>query len=995
VIIRILGVDLGISSFGWAIIEYDTEKDTYRIIDCGVRLFTAAENPKNHKSLNEERRKARGTRKLIKRKKLRMNQIKDLCVSYDLISPDDLNIEEGIFNSKSNRTDVWKLRHDAIFRSLTPNELARVMIHIAKHRGFKFVVDTEDNKETGAIKIASKKLNDAFEKSGCLTIGEFLWAEAPENGQKRNKSVYNEKTKQGDPTYDFSIHRDLFQYEIETIFSKQQSFGNSFASDQLLNDWKKIALFVRNMKSVESLVGYCTFFPRHEIKRISGEKRAPKASPTAERFIALGKFFNTIVIDENNNEKKLVELKSIDALMDFAQSKDAIKFKQLRKFLKLNDSSTFKSVKDEGTIWIKLSGNDLLKKTLSPEMYKNFIDNVDIADEVIKVLSYYKATTQKEEQLKTLLENVSWIDAETIQQLSKLSFTAFTNLSIKALKILNKIMADGYLRYDEAVKYAFEEGLFPPKENDKKILLPALKETNIAVLNPTVLRAFGEFRKVANALVKKYGSFDKVHFELARNVNTQSEIKEINKGIAKNTKERAAANEWMSTNFPGIPTTAKNILKKRLFDQQNGICPYTSERIELKDLFNDGMFEVDHILPRSRSADDSQSNKVLCLRQANQEKANRTPFEWFGHDIERWTRFEENMRSSSNIAKMGMGKVNRLTKKNFDKNSETEFSSRNLNDTRYMSKAIKSYCEDYWLLAQDDDKLRIQVRSGKLTSTLRYQWGLDNKNRDVNTHHAEDAIIIALSTQGMVQKLSEFYKFQELNTGIKNPVFKAPMENFREIVEAAIALERTETIVSKAGDLVELNRIIISKPPRAGVTGEAHAATYYSPITKTVKKPDGSLTLLSDNEYRRSILTGSGLGKIGSMVRRDVFYVNGKLEIVPIYVHDLASKKPLPNKTLDGRELESNAQFYCSLHNNDLIKVTLKGIEYFGYLKYIESKGRLHMESIDGSQIFMLSLLKASIKKYNVDLLGYYHEVKGEKRRGTIHDQAKERVSCK
>jgi CRISPR-associated endonuclease Csn1 len=80
------------------------------------------------------------------------------------------------------------------------------------------------------------------------------------------------------------------------------------------------------------------------------------------------------------------------------------------------------------------------------------------------------------------------------------------------------------------------------------------------------------------------------------------------------------------------------------------------------------------------------------------------------------------MNSTVNRTKMGTGKINRLLKKNFDENSEKEFLSRHLNDTRYMSKAIKTYCEQYWKLAHENDKLRIQVRSGKLTSELRSRW---------------------------------------------------------------------------------------------------------------------------------------------------------------------------------------------------------------------------------------------------------------------------------
>ena len=83
---RILGIDLGISSLGWAVVEYDKDNDeNNKIIDCGVRLFTAAETPKEKESPNKVRREARGLRRVIKRRRVRMNKIKRLCQKYHLI----------------------------------------------------------------------------------------------------------------------------------------------------------------------------------------------------------------------------------------------------------------------------------------------------------------------------------------------------------------------------------------------------------------------------------------------------------------------------------------------------------------------------------------------------------------------------------------------------------------------------------------------------------------------------------------------------------------------------------------------------------------------------------------------------------------------------------------------------------------------------------------------------------------------------------------------
>ncbi|MBE0498717.1 MAG: type II CRISPR RNA-guided endonuclease Cas9 [Campylobacterales bacterium] len=993
---KILGIDLGIASLGWSVIEHDSNNDANnKIIDCGVRLFTAAETPKEKESPNKARREARGIRRVIKRRRGRMNAIKKLCISNALLHENDLNIENGIFNSQENRSDVWQLRHDALYRALNANELARVLIHIAKHRGYKFVGDDETDEESGKVKTAGAALKDSFQKAGCLTVGEWLWKERGEQGKKRNKS--------GD--YEISIPRDFLGKELDAIFEAQQRLGNTLASDALKKTYLDIAFFVRPMQSIKHMVGNCTYFP--------DEKRAPKSSPSAEQFVALGKFFATVVTDNEGNEQKIIALKSVDELMDFAISKDKLDFKQLRKFLALGEHQIFKGLTYKGKpkkqkkgeedkplewefdkaeaekkVWISLKGHAKFKEVLGEEKFAALLDNIDQADEVATILTYYKDAEQKQAALKKLS-----LETDTIESLSTIGFSDFNQLSLRAIKAVLPEMRNGK-RYDEAI------AILGKPANEKSIFLPPLKDTDINILNPTVIRAFAQFRKVANALVKKYGSFDKVHFELAREVNTKADIKGMIEGQRKNEKEREAAKIWIAENFGSfIPATRKNILKKRLYEQQDGRCAYTGDALSLERLFDEGYCEIDHILPRSRSADDSFANKVLCMTKANQDKTNRTPYEWFGHDTARWETFEARIGSSSSLAKMGKGKVSRLLKNNFDENSEKEFLSRNLNDTRYMSKAIKNYCEEYWQLAHDDDKLRIQVRSGKLTSALRHQWGLDSKNRDTHTHHAADAIMIAFSTQAMVKRLSDYYGAKETNREKERPKFKAPMENFRENVETALTLERTETVVTKDGREVTLKRLLISRPPRASVTGAAHKETIQSP---TAYKGRG----VAVNE-------GKGMCDNGDMPRVDVFTKDGKYYLVPIYIADFA-KADFSDITAYGLDLAEDSKFLFSIHKDDIVGINTKATankpakEVRGYFTQMIGPSIL-LNSFDNDEatffrydknkkkfVCQLNVLNAiGIKKYTIDPLGYYHEVRSEKRLGTIPQESKKRKKIK
>ncbi|CAE10505.1 type II CRISPR RNA-guided endonuclease Cas9 [Wolinella succinogenes] len=1044
---RILGVDLGISSLGWAIVEYDKDDEAAnRIIDCGVRLFTAAETPKKKESPNKARREARGIRRVLNRRRVRMNMIKKLFLRAGLIQDVDLDGEGGMFYSKANRADVWELRHDGLYRLLKGDELARVLIHIAKHRGYKFIGDDEADEESGKVKKAGVVLRQNFEAAGCRTVGEWLWRERGANGKKRNKH--------GD--YEISIHRDLLVEEVEAIFVAQQEMRSTIATDALKAAYREIAFFVRPMQRIEKMVGHCTYFPE--------ERRAPKSAPTAEKFIAISKFFSTVIIDNEGWEQKIIERKTLEELLDFAVSREKVEFRHLRKFLDLSDNEIFKGLhykgkpktakKREATLfdpneptelefdkveaekkaWISLRGAAKLREALGNEFYGRFVALGKHADEATKILTYYKDEGQKRRELTKLP-----LEAEMVERLVKIGFSDFLKLSLKAIRDILPAMESG-ARYDEAVL------MLGVPHKEKSAILPPLNKTDIDILNPTVIRAFAQFRKVANALVRKYGAFDRVHFELAREINTKGEIEDIKESQRKNEKERKEAADWIAETSFQVPLTRKNILKKRLYIQQDGRCAYTGDVIELERLFDEGYCEIDHILPRSRSADDSFANKVLCLARANQQKTDRTPYEWFGHDAARWNAFETRTSAPSNRVRTGKGKIDRLLKKNFDENSEMAFKDRNLNDTRYMARAIKTYCEQYWVFKNSHTKAPVQVRSGKLTSVLRYQWGLESKDRESHTHHAVDAIIIAFSTQGMVQKLSEYYRFKETHREKERPKLAVPLANFRDAVEEATRIENTETV--KEG--VEVKRLLISRPPRARVTGQAHEQTAkpYPRIKQVKNKKKWRLAPIDEEKFesfkadRVASANQKNFYETSTIPRVDVYHKKGKFHLVPIYLHEMVLNE-LPNLSLGTNPEAMDENFFkFSIFKDDLISIQTQGtpkkpakiiMGYFknmhganmvlssinnspcegftctpvsmdkkhkdkcklcpeenriagrclqGFLDYWSQEGlRPPRKEFECDQGVKFAL---DVKKYQIDPLGYYYEVKQEKRLGTI-----------
>jgi CRISPR-associated endonuclease Csn1 len=126
---KILGIDGGIASIGWALLEMGA--DALTIIAAGVRTFDAPETAKERTPTNAVRRLHRGQRRVIRRRRQRMNEIRSLFHDSGLLpsAKSDALALTGM--------NPWKLRAAALERVLSGPELAVALGHIARHRGFK------------------------------------------------------------------------------------------------------------------------------------------------------------------------------------------------------------------------------------------------------------------------------------------------------------------------------------------------------------------------------------------------------------------------------------------------------------------------------------------------------------------------------------------------------------------------------------------------------------------------------------------------------------------------------------------------------------------------------------------------------------------------------------------------------------------------------------------------------------------------------------------
>jgi CRISPR-associated endonuclease Csn1 len=178
---------------------------------------------------------------------------------------------------------------------------------------------------------------------------------------------------------------------------------------------------------------------------------------------------------------------------------------------------------------------------------------------------------------------------------------------------------------------------------------------------------------------------------------------------------------------------------------------------------------------------DSFSNKTLCYADENRKKGDKTPFEFYGNDEANWSSIKERalkLFSDTKEYPSAYQKFKRFVQIKFD----DDFSSRQLNDTRYISKEAKNYlsriCKN------------VIVSPGQATSNLRQKWGMNNilnneneKTREDHRHHAVDALVMACTKVSYVQELSKWNRYSR-NSELKD--FPLPWETFRKDAEVVV-----------------------------------------------------------------------------------------------------------------------------------------------------------------------------------------------------------------
>ena len=773
-----LGLDIGTSSVGWAVLDLEKE----RIHDLGVRIFERPEDPQNGDSLAKPRRDARSARRRLKRRRQRLNYLKQFFIDQNILTKDQV---EEVLDPESdyNKLDVYALRSKALTEELTPEELLKVIYQIAKRRGFKSnrKVVEESDKEDGRVTSALKTNEKFLTENGYATVGDALNHDEKFAPHKRNKR----------DNYTNSFARNDFLRELEAIIRAQRNYALKDVSEQAIdelvygiNDGQvtnvNAIMYQRPFMTkelIEKMVGECTFE--------KGEKRAPKASYSFEVFRLASDLSHLVFIPRDTSKRQVkrekLEIKlsseQIRKVIDAAKNQKGLTYKKVRSIAGISDDYVPKDVRGkkkdgdefgEGNTFGGLKAYSDIRSALKdlPEDWAK-IDNETMINQVAYIL-----TTQKADQgIRTELNQLPLSDKakEAIIRIKPTNFKAFGHLSIKALQKITPHILEG-MTYDKACEAA---------GYDFKKQSVSLEQ----ITNPVVKRAITQTLKVVRAIERKYGKPYFIKVETARDLAKNFKDR---KAIENENKENQVRNQSIiqTLNENNIITpTGQQIIKVKLYREQNGVCLYSGKPIDFETMLrDDNAYQIDHIVPFSRSNNDGMTNKVLVLTEENQKKSNKTPFEYFGADDQRWkeyaarveaiykTRDVKTADKATNVVNYkyngyAMRKKQNLLLQVYKNDS---WNVRALNDTRYITRFIQNYLRQMVDFAEGEEKRRVVAPNGTTTAYLRKRWGLAKDRTDDVLHHAKDAAVVAAIDAKIVYQANLFSKEQEMEQYLAN-----------------------------------------------------------------------------------------------------------------------------------------------------------------------------------------------------------------------------------
>ncbi|MDD5363020.1 MAG: HNH endonuclease domain-containing protein [Ignavibacteria bacterium] len=551
---KILGLDLGTNSIGWAIRDNDDFYDN-QIIDKGVIIFNkgVGDGKSGEFSLAAERRSNRGKRRLYNAKRyrkwatLKLLIENNMCplsmeefdnwrigkwgkVNYEIknfgrVFPTSVNFlnwlrmdfnEDGISDYQS----PYEIRVELAdkFDDNDKNRLfkiGRVLYHLTQRRGFK------TNRKSGKSSYGENEYFKKFYESHpdkinwtASKIWMYLLSQVDENEKLRIKRIRNSGI----------IQRDEYEKEFNTICTKQK------LNNELIEKLRKAIYYVRPLRSQKGLVGKCTFE--------NGKPRIPVSHPLFEEFRAL-QFINNIKWRKTNSKNVFepipIELKKKIFSKLFFKKRKYFPFEEIvQKFsnnreyefnfakykpdnpkeLKTNPSvsacpviagfiSTFEDkwqnifLERENEFGINWDGLSVEYKTKQYGKEKKVELNYE---GLWHLLFDYLQTHDKEEELKTFAQKKLGLNEDTSREFANIDIQqGYGSLSRNAISKINPYLKKG-IQYERAVIFAnLETVIGKDKYNDNKIEIEYDIDNVIKMVDNEK-----EKLNIANSLIQSY-----------------------------------------------------------------------------------------------------------------------------------------------------------------------------------------------------------------------------------------------------------------------------------------------------------------------------------------------------------------------------------------------------------------------------------------------------------------------------------------------------------
>ncbi len=812
---KILGLDLGVTSIGWALIEKNNENEEINLIKSGVRIIPIETKDAmqfssgNTASPNIDRREKRMQRRMYFRKKKRNQSLIQTLVYKGLWDANLINIEKN---------ELWKLRNNAVNEQIYLSELGRILYHLAQRRGYKQMRIEQD--EADSKSDYKKNIYTRYQtiQNENITVGQYFYRELQNNEHYRVKEQI--------------FPRKAYEEEFEKIINKQKEYYPQVLSDDFINKLKHIIFYQRPLKSQKHLLGVCTLEGKtikikndggNIIEKFVGPPVVAKTNPLFQ-IHRIWQTINNITI-KNKKTYKMYEL-SIDEkykIFNELQVKDSLSIEQLYKILNLSkDEWYFDQLSKNG-----IKGNDLLaliRKALKDEYFSPDIFKLDI-----KIINYQKqildistgeikettlemidpnvvneplyklwhilySVVDKEECIKALIKNFNF-SPSAADKLSDINMTSlkYGSLSMKAIRKTLPYLMKGMIYSDacQIAGYNFsnaiskDENYIRPLKN-KIPLLPknSLRQPIVEKILNQMIHVVNEIIDDNNGLVSRQERENNnfaIHIELARELKTSKEEKQgITKAIKRNTKENEEIENKLKNEYNLTPTRKlieKYKLYKELSLEGTNIlqpqCIYCGDFISLTEALTGDAIDVDHIIPQSKLFDDSRSNKILVHANCNRTKGNMTAYDFMQskgqEQFKTYLALVEKLKEKKSIT---YKKYKYLLMS--EKDIPQDFIDRDLRISQYITRKAREICMD---ISKD-----VLVTSGTITARLRELWGYKDIITEINTelinnielsdedkseldeifknkrsdhrHHAIDAITIASTTRSIIQRIN-------------------------------------------------------------------------------------------------------------------------------------------------------------------------------------------------------------------------------------------------